>query len=235
MARTSTTTSRTGGKGTARSARKTATRRTAARRGKTDVLAILQDDHKRVQKLFRQFEKADREDGEALREIAEQACADLELHAALEEEIFYPALRDAIDAGELELMEEAGIEHDTAKQLIAQLRELSPGQPKYAATFTVLSEYVKHHVEEEESQIFKHAKRAKLDLQALGEQMQVRRGELEAEAEGGVQSGGNGGKERSGRAAAEIPVKDMDIDDEADMEPAGTRGARSPRPARGVR
>jgi hemerythrin-like domain-containing protein len=230
MARTSTSSSRTGG----RTAGKTAARRTSSKRSKTDVLSILQDDHKRVQKLFKQFEKADRDDSEAMREIAEQACAELEMHAALEEELFYPALREAIDEEEMELMEEARVEHDTAKQLIAQLRELQPGDARYAATFTVLGEYVMHHVEEEESDIFKQAKKAKLDLEALGEQLQERR----AQMQGGMDSGGmqaEGGNGESGEAPHEIPVKDMDIEDEEDMEPARPRSGSRGRGARGAR
>jgi hemerythrin superfamily protein len=111
MARTSTAGSRSG----AKTASKSTQRRASGKRSKTNILSILQDDHKRVQKLFKQFEKADREDSEALREIVERACADLELHAALEEEIFYPALREAIDEEDMEMMEEARVEHDTAK------------------------------------------------------------------------------------------------------------------------
>jgi hemerythrin superfamily protein len=227
MARTSTS-SRTGG----RTAGKTAPRRTGSKRSKTDVLSILQDDHKRVQKLFKQFEKADRDDSEALREIAEQACAELEMHATLEEELFYPALREVIDEEEMELMEEARVEHDTAKQLIAQLRELQPGDARYAATFTVLGEYVMHHVEEEESDIFKQAKKAKLDLEALGEQLQERRAQMQGGSAGMEDEDGNG---ETGRAPHEIPVKDMDIEDEEDMEPARPRSGSRARGARGAR
>jgi hemerythrin superfamily protein len=227
MARTSTSSSRAGG----RTAGKTAPRRTSSKRSKTDVLSILQDDHKRVQKLFKQFEKADRDDSEALREIAEMACAELEMHAALEEELFYPALREAIDEEEMELLEEARVEHDTAKQLIAQLRELQPGDARYAATFTVLGEYVMHHVEEEESDIFKQAKKAKLDLEALGEQLQERREQMQ----GGGAMEAEGGNGETGRGPHEIPVKDMDIEDEEDMEPARPRSGSRGRGARGAR
>jgi hypothetical protein len=233
MPRTSTAGSRSGAKASSKST----ARRAASKRGKTDVLSILQDDHKRALKLFKQFEKADREDTEALREIAEQACAELEMHAALEEEIFYPALREAIDEEDMEMMEEARVEHDTAKQLIAQLRGLQPGDARYAAMFTVLGEYVKHHVEEEEGEMFKHAKRAKLDVEALGQALQERRGQMQGQ-EGGemLGEGGNGGEQgREQSAPREIPVKEMDIDDEEDMEPAQPRSGRSTRGTRGAR
>jgi hemerythrin-like domain-containing protein len=225
MPRTSTHSGRAAGKSTARSA----PRRSPSKRSKTDVLSMLQEDHKRVLKLFKQFEKADREDGETMRSIVEQACAELELHAALEEEIFYPALREAIDEEDEEMMEEARVEHDTAKQLIAQLRALQPGNATYAATFTVLGEYVKHHVEEEESEIFKQARRAKLDLQGLGEQLEERRAELRSETDQSTQAeGGDGGR----RAPREIPVKAMDVEDEEDMEPAQPRAGRGQRGTR---
>ena len=225
MPRTSTHSGRAAGKSTARSA----PRRSPSKRSKTDVLSMLQEDHKRVLKLFKQFEKADREDGETMRSIVEQACAELELHAELEEEIFYPALREAIDEEDEEMMEEARVEHDTAKQLIAQLRALQPGNATYAATFTVLGEYVKHHVEEEESEIFKQARRAKLDLQGLGEQLEERRAELRSETGQSTQAeGGDGGR----RAPREIPVKAMDVEDEEDMEPAQPRAGRGQRGTR---
>jgi hemerythrin-like domain-containing protein len=225
MPRTSTHSGRAAGKSAARSA----PRRSPSKRSKTDVLSMLQEDHKRVLKLFKQFEKADREDGETMRSIVEQACAELELHAALEEEIFYPALREAIDEEDEEMMEEARVEHDTAKQLIAQLRALQPGNATYAAAFTVLGEYVKHHVEEEESEIFKQAKRAKLDLQGLGEHLEERRAELRSETDQSMQTeGGDGGR----RAPREIPVKAMDVEDEEDMEPAQPRAGRGQRGTR---
>jgi hemerythrin superfamily protein len=233
MARTSISSSRTPVKAAGRTAGKTAPRRTGGKRGKTDVLSILQNDHKRVQKLFKQFEKADRDDAEGMREIAEQTCAELETHAALEEELFYPALREALDDDQekMEMMEEARVEHDTAKQLIAQLREMEPRDARYAATFTVLGEYVMHHVEEEESEVFKQAKKAKLDLEALGEQLQERRGQMQA---GGAleDERGSGGR---GDAPHEIPVKDMDIEDEEEMKPARARGGTRARGARGTR
>jgi hemerythrin-like domain-containing protein len=239
MARTSTTASRTGSKRTGKAAGKTTQRRSASKRGASDALSILHDDHKRVQKLFKQFEKADHEDIAALREIAEQTCAELELHAALEEEVFYPALREALNEADLELVEEAHIEHDSAKQLIAQLRALQPGDAKYAATFTVLGEYVNHHIDEEEDELFKRAKRAKLDVEALGETMQERRSQMQGSANDGSQDRENGeqrsDEEDRARAPREIPVKQMDIEDEADMEPARPAARRGSRSERGAR
>ena len=198
---------------TAKSAQTTTSRASASRGRSKDAFALLQEDHKRVQKMFKQFEKLDhQEDTEEMRALVDTACQELEMHAALEEEVFYPALREAIGEEQMELMEEAEIEHDTAKQLIASLREMQPGDPKYAATFTVLGEYVKHHVEEEESEMFKQAKKAKLDVQALGEELKTRRNSMMA---GGEESEDENGPALGGKA--------MEIEDEEDMERASPR------------
>ena len=196
----------------------------------SDALSLLAEDHKRVQKLFKQFDKTDREDADAMRELVEEACTELEMHAALEEELFYPALRDAVDEEHMEMLDEAQVEHDSAKQLIAQLRDLQAGDAMYAATFKVLSEYVMHHVGEEEGEIFKQAKKADIDLEALGEQLQARRSEMQGMLSGeqaGEANEDSGGEEPV-EAPEEIPVKDMDIEDEQDMEPAqpASRGRR---------
>ena len=109
-------------------------------------------------------------------------CAELRVHTTLEEEIVYPALREAIE--DEDIMNEAAVEHETAKMLIEQLENMEPDDPNYFATFTVLGEYVMHHVKEEEGEMFPQAKKAKdLDLEALGEQIKARKEELSAETE----------------------------------------------------
>jgi hemerythrin-like domain-containing protein len=124
----------------------------------------------------------DRSDAEACRELVCAACEDLKLHTTLEEDVFYPALREAID--DEDLLNEAAVEHETAKMLIEQLENMEPDDPNYFATFTVLGEYVRHHVKEEEGEMFPQAKKAKgLDLEALGARMQARREELAGEME----------------------------------------------------
>lgn len=195
-----------------RTSTQSTTRRSTSRsRKSTDAYSLLQEDHKRVQKIFKQFEKLDREDSEAMREMVETACAELELHAQLEEELFYPALREAGDEEKSHLLDEAEVEHDSAKQLIAQLRDLQPDDPRYAATFTVLGEYVNHHIEEEEGDIFKLAKKAKLDAEALGEAIAERKQQMQ------------------GEDVDADSAKDMDIEDEADMEPGdGKSSSRRP-------
>ena len=103
------------------------------------------------------------------------------MHTTLEEEIFYPAVREAIDDDDI--MNEASVEHETAKMLIEQLENMQPDDPNYYATFTVLGEYVRHHVEEEESEMFPQAKKSDLDLKALAEEMRQRKTELVGETE----------------------------------------------------
>jgi hemerythrin superfamily protein len=146
----------------------------------TDALTLLKEDHDKVKEAFKQFEKMDRSDVESCSELVERVCADLRMHTTLEEEIVYPAVREAID--DEDLMNEAAVEHESAKTLIEQLETMEPDDPNYYATFTVLGEYVMHHVEEEEGEMFPQAKKAKdLDLEALGEQMKARKEELAAE------------------------------------------------------
>jgi hemerythrin superfamily protein len=147
-----------------------------------NALTMLKEDHDKVKDAFKQFESLDREDVATCRELVESVCADLRVHTLLEEEIVYPAVRAAI--GDEDLMNEAAIEHETAKTLIEQLENMGPDDPNYFATFTVLGEYVMHHVEEEEGEMFPQAKKAKdLDLAALGEQVMARKQELTSEME----------------------------------------------------
>jgi hemerythrin-like domain-containing protein len=146
-----------------------------------DAIDLLKQDHDKVEKAFKQFEKMDREDTEACTELVRTVCEDLKVHTTLEEEIFYPAARDAIDDDDI--MNEASVEHETAKMLIEQLENMQADDPNYHATFTVLGEYVRHHIKEEESEMFAAMKKTDLDLQALGEEMRARKEELVGEAE----------------------------------------------------
>jgi hemerythrin superfamily protein len=150
-------------------------------RGNT-AIDMLKEDHDKVEKAFKEFEKMDRSDSDTCRELVQTVCEDLKTHTTLEEEIFYPALREALD--DEDLMNEAAVEHETAKMLIEQLENMEPDDPNYFATFTVLGEYVMHHVKEEEGEMFPEAKKAKdLDLEELGERMRSRKEELTAEME----------------------------------------------------
>lgn len=144
-----------------------------------DALHILAEDHKKVREMFDEFEKMHKKgdmDEEEKQLLVETACAELTIHAQVEEEIFYPAARDAID--DMDLLDEAEVEHATAKQLITELAAMQPDDDLYDAKFTVLGEYVKHHVEEEEKELFPKVKKAKLDLVELGEEIRERKLEL---------------------------------------------------------
>ena len=139
------------------------------------AIALLMEDHEYVKKAFRAFEKMDEEDQPGL---VKQVCEALKVHTRIEEEIFYPAVRKAIK--DQDLMNEAEIEHDSAKALIKQLERMKPGDPRFAATFTVLGEYVNHHVKEEEEEMFPKARRARVNLKALGARLMGRKIRLAA-------------------------------------------------------
>jgi hemerythrin-like domain-containing protein len=143
------------------------------------ALDMLKEDHDKVKKAFKEFEKLDREDTETMQQLVQTVCEELKVHAALEEEIFYPAVREAID--DEDIMNEAQVEHETAKMLIEQLENMGPEDPNYQATFTVLGEYVKHHIKEEEDEMFAEAKKTDLDLEDLGARMRERKTELMGE------------------------------------------------------
>ena len=141
-----------------------------------DALALLKADHDLVQDLFDKFEKAKTDKQKAT--LAEQICTELTIHAQIEEEIFYPAVREAI--GEDDLMDEADVEHAGAKDLIAQIDASAPGEEHFDAKVTVLGEYIKHHVKEEQSEMFPKVRKADLDLKALGAEMDARKAELQS-------------------------------------------------------
>ena len=147
----------------------------------TDAIDLLKQDHERVEKAFKEFEKLDRQDAEACRRLIAGVCEALTAHTTLEEEIFYPAVREAIDDDDL--MSEAAVEHETARMLIEQLQNMGPDDPNYFATFTVLGEYVRHHIKEEQNEMFPAARKSGIDLAALGERLRARRDELPAQEE----------------------------------------------------
>jgi len=132
------------------------------------ALRLLKEDHARVRSMFDKFEKT--ESGREKQVLAQTICHEIKVHAQLEEEIFYPAVRQAIE--DEDIMNEADVEHASAKQLIAQIETADPTEEHFDALVTVLGEYIKHHVKEEESEMFKQIKRSDLDLEALGETMQ---------------------------------------------------------------
>ncbi len=148
---------------------------------KPDAIAMLKADHRKVEELFDSFEKA--RGAERKQTIAKQICTELIVHTIIEEEIFYPACKGAIEE---DLLDEAYVEHDGAKVLIAEILSSEPSEEFYDAKIKVLSEQIEHHVEEEEKRVegmFSQARKAGLDMDALGEQMALRKQQALAEFE----------------------------------------------------
>jgi hemerythrin superfamily protein len=146
-----------------------------------DAIALLEADHKEVKAMFKEYQKLVDADAAAEErgELAGAICSSLTVHATIEEEIFYPAARESVE--EQDLIDEAEVEHASAKDLIAQIESMEPDDELYDAKVKVLGEYIDHHVKEEEGQMFPKARKAKLDLAALGEALQSRKDELSAE------------------------------------------------------
>jgi hypothetical protein len=144
--------------------------------GRQDATHLLADDHRKVENLFEQYEKAS---GDGRKEkIAREICMELKIHTMIEEEIFYPALRGKIEDDDLD---EAYVEHDGAKLLINEIEAGGPDEHFYDAKVKVLQEQIEHHVEEEEKirgNIFQQARATDVDLEELGERMAARKEEL---------------------------------------------------------
>jgi len=151
----------------------------SVRKAGPDAIALLKADHKEVAKMFKDFDKLSKADaaGATKEALVKKICEALTIHATVEEEIFYPAAREAID--DEDLMDEADVEHASAKELIRQLESMSAGDDHYDAKVTVLGEQIHHHVEEEHESMFPKARKAKLDLNELGAQIAQRKRELQ--------------------------------------------------------
>ena len=138
-----------------------------------DAVAMLKADHRKVEEIFAAFEKARSDDRK--RELALQACLELKVHSTIEEEIFYPACRERVEE---DLLDEAYVEHDSAKLMINEIEASSPEDDFYDAKVKVLSEMIEHHVEEEEKYVeglFAQARAAGLDMDALADRMRERK------------------------------------------------------------
>lgn len=145
---------------------------------KHDVIVLLKNDHNEVKKMFKQFDKlAEKEDIKAKVQIANKICAELIAHTIAEEEVFYPGARAAIDDDAM--LNEAVAEHDSAKDLISQIQAMDPKDPMYDARVTVLGEYINHHVDEEEEEMFPEVRESKeLDLRGLAVTFTARKEEI---------------------------------------------------------
>lgn len=162
---------------TSKSTTKTATKRRTRRTGRRDPLAVtlLKKDHREVEGWFDEYEQLD-DESEKL-ELFKKIALALKVHTQIEEEIFYPETRGDVEE---DMLDEAYVEHDGAKKLIAEIEAMSPDEPLYDAKVKVLGEYIKHHVKEEEQPggLFSQAKKGDEDLQAMGERLKARKEEL---------------------------------------------------------
>jgi hemerythrin superfamily protein len=145
--------------------------------GVTDAIDLLKKDHEAVEDLFDQFEDAkENENDDDMATLVASLCSALTVHAQIEEELFYPAIRELPEAAEM--IDEAAVEHQMIKDLVSQLEAMRPGDDLFEAKVKVLSEYVKHHVKEEEGEIFPEARDSDIDFEALGKQLAARQAEL---------------------------------------------------------
>jgi len=172
MATTHTSKSKSGSK--TRSKSSSRSKSAATRSGEQNAIQLLKADHREVEGMFSQFEKTN---GMATKaKLAEQICLALKVHTQIEEEIFYPAARDALS--DEEMVDEAVVEHAAAKDLIAEIEAMEPGEDLFDAKVKVLSEQIEHHVQEEEKEMFPKLQKTDMDMRALGVRMAQRKTEL---------------------------------------------------------
>jgi hemerythrin superfamily protein len=169
------------------------------------AVKLLKQDHRAVADALEEFESAEREEKQA---IAQRICKMLTVHAQIEEELLYPAARDAFDSDDAHLLAEARVEHASLKELIGQIESRKQVDEEYEAKVCVLGEYTQHHVSEEESELFPRLERSSLDLEALGERLEERKKELMGEdmEEGAEEESESGGRSRGGRGQRSSPV-----------------------------
>ncbi|QNA88798.1 hemerythrin domain-containing protein [Massilia sp. Dwa41.01b] len=144
-----------------------------------DAITLLTKQHREVEDMFEQFEKMTDRAKVSKKKLADQICNALIMHTTIEEEILYPATREASEETE-DMVDEAVVEHASAKDLIAQVQEMDPGDELYDAKVKVLGEMVEHHVKEEEEEMFPKLRELKLDLAQLGAEMAARAKEIQA-------------------------------------------------------
>lgn len=145
-----------------------------------DAIDLLKRDHRQVEELFAEFAKAADDDQRV--QLAQRICSELSIHAKVEEELFYPAARDALGHDDSALIDEATVEHGSLKQLIADIDGSAPDE-MFCARMQVLKEYVQHHVREEETQMFPAVRRTVINLDSLGDSIAQRKQALAEQAE----------------------------------------------------
>ncbi|HEY9106768.1 MAG TPA: hemerythrin domain-containing protein [Roseateles sp.] len=176
-----TTATKTSAKASKGASSKSASKSSGTSKAKSppDAIELLTADHKEVKTLFKAYDKLVKEEADSgeKQATALQICVLLTAHATAEEELFYPAAREVLGEDE-DLVDEADVEHASAKELIAQIEAGTPDDPLYDAKVKVLGEYIDHHVKEEEGEMFPKLRKSDLDLDALGEELAGRKAEL---------------------------------------------------------
>ncbi len=165
-----------------------------------EAIAFLMRQHREVEDLFDRYENA--EDDTQKGELTEKICLMLAVHAKIEEELLYPVAKESIE--EPDLVDEAAVEHATAKDLIAQIETMRVGEGLYDAKVKVLGEYISHHVEEEETELFPQLKRTDVDLETIAARLESRAEELEAELSAGGERVSRARVAKESRAGAHI-------------------------------
>jgi hemerythrin-like domain-containing protein len=149
-------------------------------RGAKDACDLLDADHRAVKKMFKEYEELTSSRGRSAAQkkmdLAHQICNELKVHAQIEEEIFYPALREALK--DTDMLAEAEVEHQSAKDLIAQIESMPEADEMFDAKVKVLGEYIDHHVKEERNELFPQARASGVDLVSLGELLRLRKADL---------------------------------------------------------
>jgi hypothetical protein len=141
---------------------------------RSDAILLLRADHRHVQEMFKEFERAHTE--RSKREIASEICEELKVHTQIEEELLYPAARRVLKTDDM--VDEAEVEHASARALIEEIEQMQPSEHLFDAKVKVLGEYIDHHIKEEHRQMFPKLRASELDLRELGEQMEERKAEL---------------------------------------------------------
>ena len=165
------------------------------------ALELLMTDHRKVEDLFSQYDDEKDGDEDTRRQLAQRICAELKVHTQLEEELFYPFLRENLEEDDMDLVEEAQVEHNGAKDLIEQIEGATEIDDEYNAKVKVLGEYVKHHVNEEENEIFPKVSDDQEELDELGQEMASRKSELAEEM--GLEQEASEGEEEEGEETDE--------------------------------
>ncbi|MEO5689822.1 MAG: hemerythrin domain-containing protein [Burkholderiaceae bacterium] len=166
-------------KASPKAATRTVARKAPAKSAAPDAIVLLKADHKRVADLYEQYDKT--RSTAKKKSLVATICLELSVHAQVEEEIFYPAVKAALK--DKEMVPEAQVEHATLKELIAQVKDKEPDGEMFDAKVKVMSEYTKHHVKEEHAEMFPKARKSKLDMKALGAQIAARKKALMASPE----------------------------------------------------